>query len=147
VAGGTTTLASQFGAELARRAEFDVIGKQLLVFRVRPTLDDDVVRLQLEAGHVHEAVLDAASQQGGEPDGGKGEHPANYRPIGTQVQPQEQSVEITTILKLSFRHCMLTAYRRIPNGRRSIGKVQMRVAPLAAEACGRCAGTRGADST
>jgi hypothetical protein len=82
VAGGTTTLARQFGLELARRAELDVIGKQLLVFRVRPMLDDDIVRLQLEAGHVHEAVLDTASQQGGEPDGGEGEHPANRRSAG-----------------------------------------------------------------
>jgi hypothetical protein len=76
VAGGTTPLACQCGAELARRAELDVIGNQLLVFRVRATFDDDIARLQLEAGDVHEAVLDAASEQGSGPDGGKGEHPA-----------------------------------------------------------------------
>ena len=28
-----------------------------------------------KSGHVHDAVLDAASEQGGEPDGSKGEHP------------------------------------------------------------------------
>jgi len=98
VAGGTTTLARQFGAELARRAEFDVIGKQLLVFRAWPTLDDGIVRLQLEAGHIHEAVLDAASEQGGEPDGGKSEHPANCGPAYMPVQPHEQYVEMRTIL-------------------------------------------------
>jgi hypothetical protein len=36
-----------------------------------------------KSGHVHDAVLDAASEQGGEPDGSKGEHPTNYRPAET----------------------------------------------------------------
>jgi hypothetical protein len=86
VTGGTTPLARQFGTELARRAEFDVIGKQLLVFRVWATFDDDVVRLQLEAGHVHETVLDAASERGSEPNGGKYEHPADQRRADAQVK-------------------------------------------------------------
>ena len=51
---------------------------------------DDVVWFQLEAGHIHEAVLDAASEQGGEPDGGRRAlvgtlAPQDVRPIATAV--------------------------------------------------------------
>jgi hypothetical protein len=77
---------------LARRAELNVIRKQLLVCRVRAAFDDDIVRLQLEAGHVHEAVLDAAGEQDSEPHGGKGEYAANYRPADTQVQSRHNPV-------------------------------------------------------
>src|SRR6516164_5221571 len=49
VAGGATPLAGQFGAESARRAEFNIIGEQLFVRRVRAALDDDIIRLQLES--------------------------------------------------------------------------------------------------
>ena len=79
--GGTTPFARQFGTKLARRAEFNVVGKQLLVVRVRPPVDDDLVRFQLEAGHIHEAVLDAAPEQDRDPDDGKTD-PANRRPAG-----------------------------------------------------------------
>src|SRR5215813_8890842 len=50
MAGGTTPFASQFGAELARSAELNVIGKQLLIFGVRALLDDELLRLQLKSG-------------------------------------------------------------------------------------------------
>ena len=61
---GGTPFARQSGAKLARRAEVNVIGKQFLVCCVRAAFDDDIVRLQLKAGHVQEAVLDAAVEQG-----------------------------------------------------------------------------------
>jgi hypothetical protein len=82
VAGDTASLARQSGAELARRAEVDVIGKQPLVDRVWATVYDDVIRLQLKSGD--DAVLDAAGEQGGERDGG--DYPANHRPAGSQIQ-------------------------------------------------------------
>ena len=70
---------------MARRAELNVIRKQLLVRRIWATLDDDIIRLQIEFGH--DAVVDAAAEQGGEPDGGEGEYPVNRRPAAMQVRP------------------------------------------------------------
>jgi hypothetical protein len=71
---------------LARRAELNVIRKQLLVRRIWATLDGDIIRLQLESGH--DAVFDAATGQGGESDSGEGEYPANHGPAGAQVRPR-----------------------------------------------------------
>ena len=84
VAGDTASLARQSGAELARRGEIDVMGKQPLVDRVWAMVYDDVIRLQLKSGD--DAVLDAAGEQGGEHDGGEGDYPANHRPAATQIQ-------------------------------------------------------------
>src|SRR5271155_1112231 len=83
VAWDASLFVGQYGAELARRAELNVIGKQLLVRRIWATLDDDIIRLQIESGH--DAVVDAAAEQGGEPDRSEGEYPVNHRPADTQV--------------------------------------------------------------
>ena len=146
MAGGTSPLACQFRMELARRAEFDVIGKQLLVCRVRAAFDNDVVGLQLEPGHVHESVLDAASKQGSERDCDKGENPASHRPADTWVHPQRRHVEIITILKLPFEHCMFRVYRGFQRADDNSARCRC-VIRVRLEASSRRSGLPEADST
>src|SRR6516225_7579971 len=128
MAGGTSPLARQFRAELARRAELNVIRKELLVGRVRAAFDNDIVGLQLEAGHVHQAVLNAAAEEGGEPYGGNGERSSNC-PADMSVQSRRQSVEIITILKLLFTHSMLPVRLGSHTGLPLEGEAPMRDAP------------------
>jgi len=63
---------------LPRRAELTVIGNQLLVRRIRATLDDDIIWLQLESGD--EGVFGAAVEEGDERDSAEEEHPATAVP-------------------------------------------------------------------
>jgi len=54
-------VALQLGTELARRAQFYVMGKELVVSRIGVALDDDVIRLQHEPGH--HAIFAASTEQ------------------------------------------------------------------------------------
>jgi hypothetical protein len=102
--------------ELARRAELNVIGKKLLILCVRQALDDDIVRLQLEARNVHESVLDTAPRENGERYDDKSKHFSNRWPANVPVQSQRQYVEIITTSQLRIKHCVLPVHRGPPNG-------------------------------
>jgi hypothetical protein len=78
-------------------------------------LDDNIIGLQLESGQ--DAVVDAAAEHGGEPDGGEGEYPANRGRASTQARPCHNLLylgvrgeAITTAVKLPLSHCILPVF-------------------------------------
>jgi hypothetical protein len=69
---GDPALAFQLGAKLARRTEFHVIGKELIVNGVGTPLDNEAIRFQHKAGNY--AFITAAAEQEDDTGEGHGEN-------------------------------------------------------------------------
>jgi hypothetical protein len=67
---GDPALAVQLGTKLAGRAQLHVIGKELVVDRVRAPFDDDAVRLQHKS--FEHAAVTATAKQERDPGGSDG---------------------------------------------------------------------------
>jgi len=86
---GDPTLAFQLGAKLARRAEFDVIAKELIVNGIGTPLDDDAIRFQHKAGDY--ALITAAAEQEDDPRQDHGENAFRFSSKPVAEPPRRSS--------------------------------------------------------
>src|SRR5271166_6934443 len=86
-------LTLHLGTELARRAEFNVIWKELIIDRVGAPLDDDAVRLQHEPRH--HTVFTASAHQGREHSDDRGKEPPT-RVFANLAVVEHERVRITS---------------------------------------------------